>query len=207
MKGLLLKDFFVLKKVLHSLTLLMLMCAFYAALGVDYSIFSTIIGIISVLYISNTFSYDYYCKWDGYCDSMPVSRKTMVREKYLLGLILLAVATIASSLLILVYTLLKNEVSEFSSIFGTVIASVLMLSVLLPMLYKFGVEKARIYFMIIMFSVYAVFILLLKSKLIFFDFVYEGSETMMISAVTLIAFGLLFISYKISCGIMAKKEF
>lgn len=215
MKGLLLKDLFVLKHLMRTIALLMLMCVVYVALGwFDYSFFAVTLSVFCVMGISSTFSYDHYYKWESYCNALPVSRETMVREKYLLGIILLSLSTVISTLIIAVGSLLPNGKDDgFSSLAGAIIASVAMIAILLPMLYKFGAEKTRIYFTIAILAVFAFFMLIFKNDknisagtLPSVDNIAYSDMTILLIAI-LAAFGFLFVSYKISCGIMKNKEF
>ena len=88
--------------------------------------------------------------------------------------------------------------------FGTTAASVFLVSVLLPCIYKFGAEKGRLALVVSAITVLPLITLLLV-------FIPEDDElsfvkTLVIYALPIVeAFGL-FLSYKLSCRIYKNKE-
>ena len=87
MKGLLIKDFLLLRSYGKSLLLMFLLFLIIGATSGP----AFIVGIVmieSVMLAVSTFSYDDMAKWNSYMLAMPVSRKTAVREKYALAFLL-----------------------------------------------------------------------------------------------------------------------
>ena len=78
MRGLLLKDLLVLKSYIRTLGG---MFAIYLAMGVAWNnvyFFAGMSGILCVMMVMSSFSYDHYAKWDKYGASLPVTRSDMV---------------------------------------------------------------------------------------------------------------------------------
>ena len=144
MKGLIIKDLFLLRK---QGKILLLLAAFYTAFSIftkNISMLGAIVALMCVMMPITTLSYDEYCKWDRYALAMPVSGKTIVLSKYVLGLLL----TLAGSILAAVFSVgivaVTGEMpfgEALFTIFCTSIISLLFLSAILPLLFKFGVEK------------------------------------------------------------------
>jgi len=89
MIGLLLKDLYAMRQ--YGRTMLV-MLAFFAVIsaGLDNpaTFFEGFFILMSMMLTITSFSYDALAKWDRYALSLPVTRKEIVGEKYLLSLVL-----------------------------------------------------------------------------------------------------------------------
>ena len=100
-----------------------------------------------IMILITTFSYDEFNKWECYCNSLPLSRKEIVKAKYLLfnatSLIVLVLGILAS---IIVPNFIENTTFEsiYASIIGVAFGICLVISLLIPFYYKFGSQKGRI---------------------------------------------------------------
>lgn len=152
MSGLIIKDLWVLRKQLGMLLTLIAFYLVFAVLSGDFGIAGGIIIFIAVLPPITSLSYDEHSKWDRYALSLPLSRKSVVLSKYCLAILLsfAATALVFSANLILAPFLGSGEVN-YAEITATSLGvagiGLLFLSVLLPAIYKFGVEKARLLMM------------------------------------------------------------
>lgn len=157
-----------------------------------------------------TFSYDEYNSWDAYAISMPVSRKDIVKSKYIASIILIFIAVIFTIIISLIIGLIYNNIN-FQEIIANVLicaASIITLeAIMFPLIYKFGVEKGRITIFVGIFGIALLIGFLLKNFnvdannfIVFFDKYYY-----LIIPITLII--VLVISYLISKKIYWKKEF
>lgn len=150
MIGLLRKDFFNLKKTLKTYLIFLV---FYVVLGIvneDPSIFSTIITIVSVMIPITAMSFDESSKWERYALTMPVSRSGIVFSRYLLALLFLLTTFILST----VFNLFTTDVplmENFATSFGSLSTGMILLAVIFPIMFKFGVEKGRMYMMLLLF--------------------------------------------------------
>ena len=149
MKGLILKDLLNIKK--SSKTFLFVI-AFYIIFSVSFNNSSFLSGIIIMLFSLMTissFSYDNIAKWDRYALSLPISKKDMVLSKYILSIIMIAVGAVLSIVLTFAIILYKNSNTsviqeQFITSYSVFFIAVILISVLLPLIYKFGVEKSRL---------------------------------------------------------------
>ncbi len=154
MKGLLLKDLFALRKQGKIVLLLVLFYLFYSILSKNVSMLSAMITMLCAFLPITTMSYDEMCKWDRYALSMPISRKTVVYSKYLFGvlLILACILTLTPiSAFIVNYTGEMNTWSAFRMILAMGGIAAVFLALIMPLLFKFGVEKARLLMFLLIF--------------------------------------------------------
>lgn len=165
MKGLILKDFINLKA---QGKVVFMIFAIYIVLGIaggNREMFSFVITLLMVMLPVTALAYDERSKWDKYALTMPISRQDLVLSKYLLGLIL---ASSAFSLNLILQMLAGAEdfgdVLPFSlGLFG---AGLLILAILLPLNFKFGVEKSRLLIMMVFFLPAAAIMILVKAGVV-----------------------------------------
>lgn len=150
MKGLIIKEFLAMRRYLRIIGILLALYIVMALLTQSVSFFSTVNALLVVFCAFNSFSYDRYNHWDEFAGTLPISRLEMVKSKYVFLLLL----ALAFTLIILVVNLIINVSSNdgLSSVIKNAIASVsfalIYLSITTPLIYKFGLEKAR-YVMIV----------------------------------------------------------
>lgn len=208
MKGLIKKDLLMIKGNLKY-ALLFLVVFIIISLE-DVSIIYYIPTFISMMIFITTFSYDEYNSWDAYAITMPVSRKDIVKSKYIASIILIFMAVIFTIIISLIIGLIYNNI-DFQEIIANVLicaASIIILeAIMFPLIYKFGVEKGRIGIFVGIFGIALLIGFLLKNFnvdannfIVFFDKYYY-----LIIPITLII--VLVISYLISKKIYLKKEF
>lgn len=147
MKGLILKDIYNLRKYGKTLFLI---AALYFLLSFMMDNADIFVGMIVIMFAITTvtsFAYDSQSGWDVYVNTMPVSRKDVVLSKYLLSLLLILTGGLLSVLMGWVNGLIRN-IGNFSETLLTAYAlcavGLLFVSILLPFVYKFGVERARV---------------------------------------------------------------
>lgn len=168
MKGLLLKDWYMMKKYCKSYLLIVLIFI-AASLWSDENIFFVfypclLCGMIPV----NLLGYDERSRWTQYCGALPYTKSQIVSSKYLIGLL--------SELVIITVTgiaqiIRMNMNGGFSSHdFGVLmmlmfISAVISPAVCLPFIFKFGAEKGRMaYYIMVGFICAVVFIMVGVSK-------------------------------------------
>ncbi len=208
MKSLLLKDFINLRSYMKTLAIMTL---FYGLLAFSFDEASFLSGILIITFMMipiSSFSYDQHSKWDVYAQSLPITRNDIVFSKYVLSLIALFIGFVVSCVLGVIVELLKGQTIDWLTVFITnaaiVVVGLFFLSVLLPLVYKFGVEKSRIMLLLI-FALPTIAILILSKLGITMppNFNYELLFTIVI-IVILISFAL---SYFISLKIYKAMEF
>ena len=156
MKGLLLKDFYLIRRYIKTYLLILVV---YGALSIAQKNFAFISGVNVALFAImpiNTLSYDGACNWNSYALSAPSSRKAFALEKYVFAL-LLSLIGIAITLTVGTIIVLGSagEVSWgeiFGAMIGQIAATILSTSLTLPAAFKYGPEKAR-YITILVFMI------------------------------------------------------
>lgn len=214
MKGLILKDILNLRKTLRTTIII----------GIAYSILfsnfqpAAMLGIIMILFMMQTltsFSYDDYSKWNCYALSLPITKKQLVLSKYLLSFIFLIIGLIVSFILTSAITLF-NGTFEFIELgaasIGCFSVMTLMIMILLPLIYKFGIERARL-MLIGVFAIPTILILIVAKLINGMDIPLPSPEQiemwtkllpyLIISTLVLCTY----ISYKLSLKIVSKKEY
>ncbi len=150
MSGLILKDLLILRKSLRSYLFIL---AIYAGIAFSGVWSADIVGVLMVVVVMivpmNTFAYDKQAKWDTYGLALPVGRTKTVAARYLCVL-LLCVSSVALTALLGAALWAAGRVEEpveflvSCSVMGLI--SILMNAIMLPLLYKFGAERARMMF-------------------------------------------------------------
>lgn len=146
MKGLLLKDFYMLKTYMRSLILIVVVFFAVSALGQGSS-FMIIYPIIIISMLAVTLiSYDERFHWDRYCDAMPCSRAMAVSEKYVITLMGVTLC-IALTALCQFFSLRRGNIdlSGYKSILLIAVGfGFFTPSIMLPVIFALGAEKGRI---------------------------------------------------------------
>lgn len=206
MKGLLLKDILMLKSYARTLGVLVVV---YLASGIAWDnvyFFAGMSGVLCVMMVMSSFSYDNYAKWDKYGASLPVTRSDMVGAKYLLALLMTGLGTVITGLMYLVFMLVrKGDLSELLPIvFGTTAAGAFLVSVLLPCIYKFGAEKARLVLMLT--GVLIALTISLGAWLLPENPDYAAVKVLLLVVLPIAEAVGFYLSYKLSCRIYQRKE-
>lgn len=153
MKGLLLKDWYQVRTNMKTmyLTVAFVLVIWVLSTSSAYvfpvSYAAIFLGILPV----NLLTYDQSVGWVEYGRTLPVSKKTLVAEKYLVGLLCAAAAVVIGGLFITVISLRTGTTPDkdaLSLLAGSVCAILLINGIMLPLYYRFGAEKARMLYML-----------------------------------------------------------
>ena len=154
MTGLILKDFLILRKTLRSYLFMLVVYVGIAFTGVwSADIVGVLLVVMVVMLPMNVFAYDKQAKWDTYGLALPVGRTKTIAARYLCVLLLCLLSVGLTAILgVMLYAAGRvEEPVEFlvsCSVMG--LMSVLVNAIMLPFLYKFGPERARMMFFGIM---------------------------------------------------------
>lgn len=152
MKGLILKDFYALKKYCKSVVFILIVfeiCGFFSN---DNDLFFISYPCLfgSVLPVT-LLTYDEKEKWNKYVQTLPISKSQYVSVKYVLGLILTGLFIFLVSILQFI-KMFKNNSFDFISYANEmlmIICMCLMISTfVMPFIFKFGTEKGRIVYLL-----------------------------------------------------------
>lgn len=152
MKGLLLKDWFVLWKQGRWMLLLSVLYAVIAVVGDNLFFVGFTVLFLSMLPIT-ALGFDERSHWDRYALTMPYTRRQIVCGKYLLSLIGMAAAALLYILLavgVLLFSDTPLDIAGLALVLGTMLAIGFLFSALnFPIMFKLGVEKGRLWFILI----------------------------------------------------------
>ncbi len=199
MMALLLKDVFLMRR--RSGIMLLAIAIFVFLSGVQGGLVNTVMATMMPLMLGfTTFAYDQNDGWEAYACALPFSRKLVVQSKYVLALgcillsifLVLVIGLLASSWEI--HTIFSNAVTQF--VFGA-----FFVSINYPLIFKFGFEKSRLYYILVM-------VALMSIGSVLASLLQSASMPAFILVLLPIASICCFTaSYLLSCSIMKKKEF
>lgn len=206
MKGLFIKDLYMIKKQLYFVYIVY----FFFIVLFAFSKANMFLLIFPVLFLTssliNLLYYDDLYKWNILEYTLPVSRKTIVKEKYILVALVLFFSSIIPC--IVYYIINKNFIDTLNLFYVQLLLSFIIPTVTLPIYYKLGYGKSRILSMIIAASVGGISVLFLNTFLLnkMQEFKSNLSNIFYIMFPIIIA-SLIFISYLISVKVYEKREF
>ncbi|TCZ75409.1 ABC-2 transporter permease [Paenibacillus albiflavus] len=154
MRGFILKDLYNMTSNFKQLLVVILSLLVMMGTFENMSAFSGmfIILLLGTLVVSS-FSFDDMAKWDRYAIALPVTRKQIVLSKYVVALIGLLTGTIVYFIANIISLVIHGNLELGEMFLGSgiiVCVVVVMLSVMLPLVFKFGAEKSRIIMMLVM---------------------------------------------------------
>ena len=147
MKGLVWKDIYTLLK--QAKFILLLMVLFACLPGYSMSAFAIFYGAMLPI---TALAYDERSKWDELAAMMPYSVKEIVGSKYVLGLLLvggISALSIAARIVIGIIKATPFDAEGIISILILACLSLVLLMVDLPLMFRLGVEKGRIIYILL----------------------------------------------------------
>lgn len=148
MKALVLKDFYVMWKQVRVVMLILV------AMSVIDGIFNSVFVVVWCALLPFTaMAYDERSHWDQLAAMMPYSRRDIVLSKYILGWLCMAGAMAVSGALQVAASAFTHETPTLSTLVMSFLGGLIALAITMPMIFRFGVEKARWGFMIVVFGV------------------------------------------------------
>lgn len=216
MKGLLIKDILNMKNYMKQLVLVLIFFIAYGIFLKNGTFVGTMITLMLSMQVITTMSYDEYAKWDKYALTMNINRKDIIISKYIfftISIIIGIVVGITTSIAINQIAKLDtgmNEIIVTSIVVPCVFA--ILFSIIIPVVFKTGVEKGRIVMMLILFipAILVGAIVKISEKANITMQSPSNLEILMkfgVLGLVLLTILAVFISYKISLSIYNKKEF
>lgn len=208
MKGLLLKDFYMGLRYGGMFFVVALVFLVASIWGNNNSFFLLYPMLLIGMFPITLISYDERSHWNSYSDAFPYSRSKIVSEKYLLMLL----ATGAFVLLTGIAQIIRMSLAggmDWSGLGSTlgilVVFGLLSTGVMFPVVFKFGSEKGRFVYMIVI----VVFCLLVSelnkiSKQIVLPF--NGSEPFLVPAAMAASLLVFAASWRLSVFFYKKRE-
>ena len=216
MKGLLIKEILNMKNYMKQLVLVLIFFIAYGIFLKNGTFVGTMITLMLSMQVITTMSYDEYAKWDKYALTMNINRKDIIISKYIfftISIIIGIVVGITTSIAINQIAKLDtgmNEIIVTSIVVPCVFA--ILFSIIIPVVFKTGVEKGRIVMMLILFipAILVGAIVKISEKANITMPSPSNLEILMkfgVLGLVLLTILAVFISYKVSLSIYNKKEF
>lgn len=144
MKALLRKDLYVLATTFKTTLMLWLVFPLVALFSPENASFILYTGLVAGTISSTLISYEEREKWPMFAGTLPVSKKQVVSERYVFTLIMILAATLIGAIIFLTYVLRGSpEYASPALLIQNFATSLLMPTLLLPVTYRFGIEKGR----------------------------------------------------------------
>lgn len=159
MRGLILKDLYNLKNNVKNIIFVLVVFSFVSFSQNNIGFLTGYTILFASMLVINTMSYDNIAKWDKYALTMPVARKDVVFSKYLVSIISSLMGAAIAVALCFAQEIYRHNLDaiEILWITGIILAmGFLFISFMLPIVYKFGVEKSRIFIFVIFIIPFAV---------------------------------------------------
>ena len=213
MKGLLVKDLRLLLSQ-SRFYIILLIVLFVSGTSTQATFVSGYIAVVFPMFAVSTISYDEYDNGNAFLFTLPFSRKEYVLAKYIFGLLLCVFGNILGTSLVVIQGIMTHSLDMemmISSQFGTILSSVLVLSIMFPLQFKFGAEKSRVALIAVIGSIF--FIVTVGVKIIeklnvelSWLNVLWNNDYLLLGVLAFIVILFIIFSIKMSMKIMLKKE-
>ena len=214
MAGLIYKDFLALKGHLSTYVVFFVIYGGLCAAGVfSPSVLGGMVVLISIITPMTTVTSDDISRWNRFAIATPACRRGVVAGKYLFTLLMVLLSTAVVSLLMVALSPTGRLDAPLGEVLLAVLAcggiALLMNAVVLPLLLKFGAEKARMVSMALFLAVFGGFALV--GLAVGNGFALPAPPAWLMAALpgllALLAVGGFVLSYFIAQAVYAKKEF
>jgi len=212
MKGMLYKDFLLSRKNILYYVGFFLLYTFLAVVGAfPVSIISGVVVLVSISLPLSNFAWDNAAKWDGFAAAMPRGRQAVVGARYLFILLLTLFGTALAGVLVLIlsqFGLVEEGLDELLLPIPICAAISLGFNAFsVPLSFRFGAEKSRIFGMIIFVAAFGGFVLAGSLYKNGGPALSEVAVAVGLLAASLLCVILFLVSWPISLAIYRKKEF
>lgn len=210
MKGLIKKDLLVVKSNAKILFILLVALSLLAIKDNSSDIL-VIMPIFSIMMFVSTFSYDEFNKFNTYVSTLPNGRKEAVKAKYISTFIVILFLLVVSFLLALGvgYSNKSLDMSNIiSTLVGSVFACVFVVSLLYPLMYKYGAMNGRLIIFGLVIGISMIGSVL--SKIVNLEKVinyFDSLGNLFFVITMVVSLLIIIISYFISVKIYKNKEF
>lgn len=214
MFGFVLKDVFVGRKNIFYYFGFLLIYGVLSVVGVfPYSVLAGLVALVGLMLPMSSFAYDDQARWEKFAAAAPAGRRGMVQGKYLYALLCTAAAAVLVAVILMAMSLLEMVETkawwEPLAVVGACACVTLLIdSLLLPFLLKYGSEKARIISLLIFAVVFGGMALLAYLLEGGFQFPPVPPAVLTLAPVLLVVFtaAALAVSFAVSLHVYGKKE-
>lgn len=214
MFGLVIKDFYVMRKNVTYYFGFLVIYGFLAACGVfPYSILAGMVAMVGLMLPMSSFAFDDQAKWEKFAAATPAGRRGVVQGKYLFALLGTLGSAVLVGAILMVMSLLGTVETEawwepLAVVGACACVTLLVNSVFLPFLLKFGAEKARLMGLLVFAMVFGGMALLafLVERGFTIPEISPAAVTLIPVLLVAVTAAALWASYAISLEIYKRKE-
>lgn len=156
MKGLLLKDIYMTARYCRSYLLIIFVFTAVSLFSAEASAFLAYTCLITGLLPVTLMAYDERSKWTEYSGALPYGKGELVSAKYLIGILGQLSAIVLSLLITICVKGFAGVLANLSVYLFGFAATLVTVGLILPFMFRFGVEKGRIAYYILIAGVFAV---------------------------------------------------
>lgn len=218
MKGLLVKDFRLLKNQVQSFAIIGFIGLMFIFTSQNLNFAISYMAVMSAVFTVNTITYDQYDKGMAYLFTLPINRTKYVKEKYILGILLVVLAmAVMSAIAVIAYGVryISFEWGDMAAtLAGSLFSAVLLHCIMIPIQLKFGAERSQIAISIFLGGVFIILFTTVKIEKSFhvnfsslFNRIVESNEGVVAGILCVTGIVAILLSYFISLRIMKGKEF
>lgn len=211
MSGLIMKELMFLKSNLNVRLILFFAVYIFVMfqVGIDGAFIFPIIGVMLSM---NSFSYDEFNNWYSYVSTLPNGRRSCVLAKYITSVLFAFILCIISFIITLGTGFIASHTADISeasaSLAGVIFSVIIMISLIYPMMFRFGANNGRIWMFVLVFLILGIGGL--ASNYIDIDVissVFQSIENYLYIALPLLSVVMLSVSCFISLKIFEHREF
>lgn len=202
MRGLIIKDFLMLKQQVRVLLTIMAIWVVISVIGKNPSTMTFVIFFSAIMLPISGLSYDEYSKWNEVVFTMPIKPKDVIKSKYIVGIGFIVIAVLVSSIISIIMG--SGMLAKLNLLF--IPAGIIFLSIMFPLLFKFGTEKSRLISMSVMMLPTIIFMIVAQMGYLDHLNIKMLMKWLPYSFLVVSIFCLA-ISYKVSLNIFEKKEY
>ncbi len=206
MRGLLTKDLYMILRYTRAF-LVMILIFFATSLLTEVKGFLIMYPMIFICIIPITvLSYDEHFHWNLYALTMPISRKTIVNEKYILSVIIISSGLLLASACFYIDYLKGNMEWGFMvvSIKLLLISSSIIPIIEFPLIFKFGSQKARLAYIAIIGILAGVSVTMFDNMRKSATLLKQGNSSFIVVIAVLVV--LFLVSWKLSIRFFENKD-
>ena len=164
MMGLVKKDFYLAAGLARSYLIVAAIFLVLSLAGIyEFSFLSSFMSLLCIMLPVNVFSYDEQAKWDKYAAALPGGRRAVVQARYVFTLIVSAGAVVLGGAVGAAACPLDPTTGEmlWEMVLSTAAGGsvgILLNAVMLPLMFKFGVQKGRLYLALVLAILFGAFL-------------------------------------------------
>ena len=208
MKGLLRKDIYMAAQYYRAVLLVVAVFLLLTIFGDGSLIFLAYPTMISGMLPITLLSYDTHFKWEQYSGTLPYTRAQLVTVKYLVGLIFSG-GVLLVCLGVLALRQILGDGFDLDAFLGAgllcFVLGVAAPAFLLPLAFKFGPEKGRLLFIVLIASLCGAGVALGQAD--FLSGLAMGNSTLVALVTVGVTLVLYLLSWRLSIHFYQKKEF